>query len=329
MRNRSLNCFSKNSLTRLAVMAGVFLFAVLFAPTQLAAADDGPSIQLATGSCDAPSFTTEVYAAQNILVVSTGLMPNGPFNFVVEPYGETSRPAWWSIDETAQIDPQGNICVVAFTTASDDYGIFLVTIHSIDANQRQYNPYARGATVVPAATATPTPEPTTETSTPTPIGTSTIEPMVTTTPIPTETSTSVPTLTPTPTATSSPVDKSAPKPAQTATPISTRIPVPPVTGGPTLTPASTRIPAPAVTLTSTPTSVEKSTPAPTKEITAAPMVVVSPSSTPEPTETSLPMATGTQTPASPLPVPPTTVSQSQPVMITQLQPTASPRSMRA
>ncbi len=300
MRYRSWNNFNQKFPIRLALLAGFLLFAMSFAPVQPAAAQANPWYEFATGSCAAPNFATEVTAGQTILLVSGGLMSSSPFNFIVAPFGETSRPAWWYIEQTVYTDPNGSVCVEAFATAATDYGMFIVTIHSLDADQHQYNPATRGVSVLAAPTETPTRTPT-------------------------ETATPEPTETPTLMATSSPADKVAPTATPTPAPKSTRQPGPVVIAALTLTPMSTATPAPAITLTSTPTEIEKSTPAPTKEMASAPVVMVSPASTPQPTETPLPAATATPLPASPSPVPPTTVSQAQSVLIAQVPPTANPQ----
>src|SRR3990172_6466544 len=185
-----------------AIVAGLLACAWLLLPAHPAAADDGPWFSLATGSCDAPSFASEVTAGQTVLLLGGGLMANAPLDYSVSPYGEGSRPAWWSVAQTVHTDSSGSMCVEAFATAAEDYGMFLMTVHGLDANQRQYNPPSQGLTVNPAAqpTETPTPEPS---ETPSP------EPSETPSPEPTESPTLEPTEPP------APAEPSTPAPIET------------------------------------------------------------------------------------------------------------------
>jgi len=213
-----------------AIVAGFLASALLALLTHSAAADDGPWFSLATGSCDAPSFTSEVEAGQTVLLLSGGLMANAPLDYSVSPYSEGSRPAWWSLAQTVHTDSSGSVCVEAFGTAAEDYGIFLVTVNGLDANQRQFNPPSQGVTVTPAVQPieTPTPEPT--------------EPP---TPEPTETPTPEPSGTPEPTGTPTPepTEPPTPEPTEPPTPEPTEPPIPAPTDGPSLQPIESSPPA--------------------------------------------------------------------------------------
>lgn len=222
-----------------AIVAGVLGCAWLLLPAHPAAADDGAWFSLAVGSCDAPSFTSEVTSGQTVLLLSGGLMANAPLDYSVSPYGEASRPPWWSLAQTVHADSSGSVCVEAFATAIEDYGTFLVTVNGLDSNQRQYNPPSQGLTVNPAAqpTETPTPEPSeTPSSEPT-------EP-----PAPTESPTPEPSETPMP----EPTESSTPMPTETSTPVAspTEMPVSlPIESSPsTLTEAPAQNPLPEPTL---------------------------------------------------------------------------------
>src|SRR3990172_2223920 len=209
-----------------AIVAGLLACAWLLLPAHSAAADDGPWFSLATGSCDAPSFASEVTAGQTVLLLGGGLMANAPLDYSVSPYGEGSRPAWWSVAQTVHTDSSGSMCVEAFATAAEDYGMFLMTVHGLDANQRQYNPPSQGLTVNPAAqpTETPTPEPS---ETPSPEPSETPSPEPTETSAPTETPTPEPTTSPTPEPTESPTlePTETPAPAEPSTPAPIETPV--------------------------------------------------------------------------------------------------------
>ena len=245
------------------MVAGLLMCAWLLISAGPAAADDGPWLNLATGSCDAPNFTTEVTAGHTVLLLSGGLMPSTQFNYIISPYGDTSRQPWWSIDQTVYTDSNGNVCVEAFATAVDDYGTFLVTVHGLDATQHQYNPASRGVTVLPphAPIETLTPEPT---GTPTPTETPSPEPTEPATPTPTAT----PVLTETPAPTETPTATPTEEPTQTPLPTST-LP-------PTIEPTATSEPQPS------------ETPGPTQEFVSdsAPTQVPSPIGTQSPTDTS-------------------------------------------
>ncbi|HLE28502.1 MAG TPA: hypothetical protein VI793_10320, partial [Anaerolineales bacterium] len=218
-----------------------------------ALADSGAWFELATGACDAPTFTSQVTAGETVLVVAGNLLAGTPFNYVVSPYGSTSRPSWWTIDEMAYVDANGNICVEAFQTATDDYGSFLVTVHGLDASQRQYNPPSKLVTVLPAPipTDTPTEVPTdapTALPTDAPTGQPTNTPDPTATPLPTSTPTSLPTNTPAALPTEPPTAQPTNTPDPTATPLPTSTP----TALPTNTPAALPTDAPTAQPTNTP-----------------------------------------------------------------------------
>ncbi len=222
---------NRKFFARPVIVTGLLLCAWLLVSVSPAAAEGDAWFNLATGSCDAPVFTDQVTAGQTVLILSGGLMSSTPFNYIISAYGEASRPAWWNIDQIVYTDSAGQVCVEAFATAADDYGTFLVTVHGLDATQRQYNPASRGVTVLPPAAPTATPEPTetpVPTETPSPEPTTTPEP--TETPVPTETPSPEPTTTPEPTATPEPTQPPAPAPteapAQTPLPVSTEPPTP-------------------------------------------------------------------------------------------------------
>ena len=255
---------------RPVVITGLLLFLVLLTSPQWVMAADGPWLKLATGSCDSPNFTSEMSAGDTLLIVSGGLMPNSPFYYKVTPYGETSRDPWWYIEQTITVDPNGNVCVEAFASSSDDYGSFGVSITALRADQHSYNTFAvihiQGA---PTPTDTPTPEPT---------------------------ATTTPTVEPTAMPTTQPTDTPAPAPSATAT--STLQPTATSTIEPTATPTeeATNIPAPAPTLTSTPTPTHSPTPVPTKQKKPKP-TTVPPTATPtEEPSTATPTVQPTATP---------------------------------
>lgn len=104
-------------------------------------------------------YVSSVNAGEMVHAVSGGLMSSTPYHWQVSPYGETSRPSGWYLEGTSYTDGSGNICVPVFQTATSDWGTFLVTVNSLDANQRQYNPASLGITVVGQPTPTPTATP--------------------------------------------------------------------------------------------------------------------------------------------------------------------------
>ena len=286
--------------SNLAVALTISLMACLGA-FGTASADSGPWYEFATGSCNAPIFTAEVTAGQTILLVSGGLMAGSPFDYIISPYGDTSRPAWWNTEQTVSTDSNGNVCVEAFVTEASDYGMFIVTIHSLDANQRQYNPATRGITVLPAPTpaltATVAPE---STEAPVPALTQTATPVPTETAAPTETQTPLPTSTPVPTDT--------PAPTQTPVPTETQTPLPTHTPIPTDTPAPTQTPMPTETQTPLPTD----TPVPTDTLAPTQIPVLGETVTPMPTASPAPAYNPTVEPTESLTSESSGVSQSQP-----------------
>ena len=230
-----------------AIVAGLLACAWLLLPAHPVAAGDGPWFSLATGSCDAPGFTSEVTAGQTVLLLSGGLMANAPLDYSVSPYGEGSRPAWWSVAQTVHADSSGSVCVEAFATAAEDYGMFLVTVYGLDANQRQYNPPSQGLTVNPAVqpAETPTPEPS-ETPSSEPTETPLPEPSETPSPEPSETPTPAPTESPTPESTETPAPTESSTPAPIEMPVSQPIESAPSTPaeGPAQDPPPEAIPSP-------------------------------------------------------------------------------------
>jgi hypothetical protein len=251
---------------------------MLFVAVQPASADDGPWLRLAAGSCTDPHYTTDVTGGETLLVLSGGLMPSSPFQFIITAYGDNVSQPYLNIDQTVTADSTGAVCVEAFFTAANDFGQYGITIHGLRANQRSYNTF----TVVNIHAA---PEPT---DTPTPMPTD--PPVLTETPEPTDTPSPEPTDPPAPTATPKPTDTPIPEPvdppAPTETPEPTNTPEPTEPPGPTSTPEPANTPAP--TGTPEPTSIPEptDTPAPTETpaptITAAPPVDPGNKSTPEP-----------------------------------------------
>ena len=252
---------NRTPASRLAPVIYLLAFICGLTSARPAAADSGAWFELATGACDAPTFTSQVTAGETVLVVAGNLLAGTPFNYIVSPYGSTSRPSWWTIDEMAYVDANGNICVEAFQTATDDYGSFLVTVHGLDASQRQYNPPSKLVTVLPAPAPTDTP---TEVPTDAP------------TALPTDAPTAQPTNTPDPTAT--------PLPTSTPTALPTNTP----TALPTEPPTNTPLPSPTLSATDLPDEEPASAPTeepPSAAPTEAPLEAVEPVASPTPVST--------------------------------------------
>lgn len=234
---------------KLAAIAGFLVSIWLLISANPAMAQAVAWSNVAIGSCDAPTFTTEITAGQTVLLVSGGLMAGTPLNYLITPYSETSRDPWWNISATAYVDPNGNVCVEVFATALDDFGTFMIEVYGLDASQHQYNralgftvhPPA-APTVEPTASATPTETPT-STPTPTPSEPPTLNPTVT----PTSTPTDIPTLAPQPSPTPEPTEPPAPAPSE------------PAPTAPTEPPVQNQPPAATIPATVVPTTVVHST----------------------------------------------------------------------
>ncbi len=293
--SRFLHRLVSRSLLSLSLCATLLLIVAVHP----ASADDGPWLKLATGSCADPRYTSDLLGGNTLLVLSGGLMPNSPFEFIITARdGNVSQPNL-NIDQTVTADSNGNVCADAFPTAANDYGQYGITIHGLRANQQSYNTFTVvNVHAVPEPTNTPVP-------TDTPAPTATIEP--TSTPVPTHTpeptatveptSTSEPANTPAPTATSEPTSTS--EPADTPAPTATSEPTSTSEPASTPAPATTSTPAPTdpPTLTATPEPVNTLAP------TIAPTTTPKPEPTGEPTLTPLPTAVPTNVPDNtPVPV---------------------------
>jgi len=323
---------SHRPLARLLLAACLLALTWSAALVRPAAADAGAWFDLATGSCDAPTLTTEAAAGQVILVVGGNLTAGTPFTYKIQPYGDTSRDPWWYSDATTYVSVDGDVCAEAFATSNDDYGMFWIEVHGLDANQRQYNPPGKLVTVLAAPTPTEAPtEVPTDTPAPTPLPTNT--PLPTATPLPTNTPTALPTLVPTntPLPTATPLPTNTPTtlptlvptntPLPTATPLPTNTPTALPTLVPTNTPLPTATPLPTNTPTARPTLVPTNTPVPT----ALPTNTPSPTATPLPTNTltTLPTLAPTNTPL-PTATTPAAGPTSTPTALPTLVPTNTP-----
>ncbi len=280
----------KTTIQLLSLVVGVFILA---RPAFAASA----WFDLASGSCSAPIVTSQITAGETLLILSGDLTPGTPLDYKISPFGSTSRPGSWSINQTAYADANGLVCVEAFTTALDDYGSFIVTVHGLDSNQQQYNPPAKLITILPAPTPTPTAS-NTATSVPTNTPTPSLTPTIT--PIPSSTPTSTPTNTPTPSLTPTATPSETPSPSNT--PLPTDIPTlaptdpPPTNEPPTVAPTDTLTPPPSATLppaTKPPTATfvppATATNTPFDDISISENAVANPTSSPTPSNTPAPV----------------------------------------
>ena len=125
----------KKFAARIILISSLLSVLSLFVAVQPAAADDGPWLKLAIGSCDAPQYTSEITAGQTLLVMSGGLMSSSPFEYIIAARTTDVSQPYINLDQTVMADSNGQVCVEAFATSNNDYGQYDINVHALRANR--------------------------------------------------------------------------------------------------------------------------------------------------------------------------------------------------